>query len=399
MSVQQPVSPLKTGRLDFIDLLRGWAVIVMIEVHVFNATLTSEAMGAWYFEYIKFINGLVAPSFLFASGLAFAITTRRKLNEYLSFGKPLFRQIGRLLFILAIGYLLHLPKFNFDQLLTQATERSWRIFFQADVLQCIAMSLLCMQLLLVVLRSERSLYSTLLGLGIAIIFLTPVIWGIDFWPLLPAPLAGYMNGIHFQFFPGFPVFPWTAFVFAGAVTGYLFLESRSVPEVEGQNPGETAMMIKLLWWAPAVILVSALIEPALAGLYPVYDYWKFSPSFTLLRIGIVMILCATMYFYEKKRTVSPRSLVTLIGRESLIVYAIHLLLIYGNFGTFNFVKTVGHSFGYGAAIVTMVVLEVLMVGLAYSWSRVKRERPRWKMLVQYGTLVVLIAVFFFGPGE
>ena len=36
--MEQPLQPRK--RIEFIDLLRGWAVIVMIETHVFNATLT-----------------------------------------------------------------------------------------------------------------------------------------------------------------------------------------------------------------------------------------------------------------------------------------------------------------------------------------------------------------------
>ena len=135
----------KSKRLDYIDLLRGWAVIVMIETHVFNATLTDAIRSTDFFDYIKFVNGLVAPSFLFASGLAYAITTRRKLNDYLSFGRPLFKQFGRLMFILALGYLLHLPKFNYHQLVYWTEERHWRTFFQADVLQCIAVSLMLMQ--------------------------------------------------------------------------------------------------------------------------------------------------------------------------------------------------------------------------------------------------------------
>jgi uncharacterized membrane protein len=240
------------------------------------------------------------------------------------------------------------------------------------------------------------LYSTLLGLAIAIVFLTPIVWGIDFWTLLPAFVAGHMNGIHFQNFPGFPLFPWSAFVFAGAVTGYLYLEARNstAPQV-----GEASMMKKLLWLAPALMLFSVIIEPLASRMYPVYDYWMFSPSFTLLRIGIVMVLCAGMYFYERRWSVSPKSVVTLVGRESLIVYAVHLLLIYGNFSTFNFVKKVNHSFGYVEALVTTFVLTGMMIGLAYAWSRIKRESPKWKMVLQYGTLVVLVGVFFFGPGE
>ncbi|HTR98772.1 MAG TPA: heparan-alpha-glucosaminide N-acetyltransferase domain-containing protein, partial [Bacteroidota bacterium] len=80
-------------RIEFIDLLRGWAVIVMIQTHVFNATLPDAITRTWFFEVLRFVDGLVAPSFLFASGMAYAVTTRRKINDYLAFGPPLFKQL------------------------------------------------------------------------------------------------------------------------------------------------------------------------------------------------------------------------------------------------------------------------------------------------------------------
>jgi uncharacterized membrane protein len=86
--------PTTRKRIEYIDLLRGWAVIVMVETHVFNATLLPALRESGVFKVQTFLNGLVAPSFLFASGLVFAVTTRRKLHEYLSFRWPLFRQIS-----------------------------------------------------------------------------------------------------------------------------------------------------------------------------------------------------------------------------------------------------------------------------------------------------------------
>ncbi len=387
-----PAAP-RSRRIEFIDLLRGWAVIVMIETHVFNATLTSELRGTDLFEIIAFINGLVAPSFLFASGMAWAVTTRRKLGDYLSFGKPLFKQLGRLLFILCLGYLLHIPKFNYGQLVGLTEELPWRMFFQADVLECIAVSLIFMQVLMLVARDERRMYGILLGLTVTIVFITPVVWGIDFWPLLPAAIAGYMNGIHFPSFPGFPLFPWSAFLFAGAIAGYYYLEARPSDETEQR------FMKRMLLFTPVLIGVSFLIHPIALNIYPTYDYWRFSPSFYFVRLGLVMLLCGMMFFFEKRKGVSPSSVVTLIGRESLIVYTTHLLLLYGDFAQFNFFRYVGNTFGYGEAIVTTIILFVLMYALAYSWGRIKRESPRWKMILQYGALAILVAVFFFGPGE
>lgn len=335
MSELQPSSTRKP-RVEFIDLLRGWAVIVMIETHMMNATIQPELKQSALFGWITFINGLVAPSFTFASGLAWAITTRRKLNDYLSFGRPLFKQLRRLLFVVFIGYLLHTPKFNFDQILHETTELSWQIFFQADVLQCIGVSLLIMQVLLLVLKNERRLYGTLAALTLLVAVGSPIVWGIDWRNYLPPPIAGYMNGIHFKNFPGFPLFPWAAFLFGGAVFGYAYLEAKEAGKNAGASLNEVGMMKRLLFIAPAMMLFSALIEPLAARTYPSYDYGLSSPSFFLLRLGIVLLLAVGMFFYERWRTVSPKSLVTLVGRESLILYSIHLLLIYGNFASFNF---------------------------------------------------------------
>ena len=55
-------------RYTFIDLLRGWAIIIMIEVHLFNAFLLPELKRAGWFDVLTFINGLVAPAFLFEVG-------------------------------------------------------------------------------------------------------------------------------------------------------------------------------------------------------------------------------------------------------------------------------------------------------------------------------------------
>jgi len=385
------MSPSATKkRVEYIDLLRGWAVIVMIQTHVFNATLGPEVTTGALYQAVKFIDGLVAPSFLFASGLAYAVTTRRKVNEYLAFGRPLFRQFARLLFILAVGYVLHLPKFNYDQLVHDAGPEAWQIFFQVDVLHCIAASLLFLQVLLLILHSERRLYGALTAVAVGVVFATPVMWGVDFRHLVPMPVAAYLNGHHPSLFP---LFPWSAFLFAGAIAGYWYVEGRQ----KQQEGAELKMMNAAALGGLGLIVLSFILEPLASTVYPVYDYWLFSPSFVLLRLGIVLILCYAMFRYEKLRGVSPGSPVTLIGRESLIVYATHLMLIYGKFGSRTFQEVVGNSFGYPEAIVATLIVLVAMYLLALAWSRMKQGPPRLKLAAELGTLAAFLGVFFFWP--
>ena len=374
-------------RVAFVDLLRGWAVIVMIQTHVFNATLPSSITETLLYDIVKFIDGLVAPTFLFASGLAYAITTRRKVHDYLSFGFPLFRQFGRLLLILAVGYVLHIPKFSYDHLRFEAGEEAWVRFWQVDVLQCIAVSLLIMQLLLLVLRSERRLYRAVAGLTIFILFATPLAWTFNFWNVLPLPLAAYFNGFYYSLFP---LFPWSAFLFAGALAGYYYIEAR-------EKGGDADFIRRAALAAPVVIAGSFLLHPLAASIYPVYDYWRVSPSFVLLRLGIVLLFMAALFIYEKRRGVKSWSVATLFGRESLVVYATHLMLVYGEFGKGSFAYQVGRSYGYPQAIIATAGLLLLMFGLAYAWGRIKRGPPALKWGVEGAVLAGFLYVFFFGP--
>ncbi|RPH37751.1 DUF1624 domain-containing protein [bacterium] len=390
-----PSPPGKPKRLDFIDLLRGWAVIIMIETHVLNATLLPSLRLELPFKILDFINGLVAPAFLFASGLAYAVVTRRKLHDYLSFGPPLLKQLWRLLFILIIGYGLHIPKFYFHHLMYEAGEEAWHAFFQVDVLQCIAVSLLTLQILLLVLRSERRLYMVTAGLTAAIIIASPLVWGVDFWTIFPIPLAEYFNGRHFS---GFPLFPWSAFLFAGALMGYSYLQAGG-GSAPANLPAKAPFMKRVAWVGLGLVLLSFPLHPLGAMIYPVYDYWKSSPGFYMLRLGLVLLLCAGAFAFEYRRGVSPRSIVTLIGRESLLVYTVHLMLIYGNYGSGHFADHVHLSYGYGEVLAVSLVLFVLMYLLAWTWSKIRKAKPAIRIGVELCILAGFLIVFFVGFGQ
>jgi uncharacterized membrane protein len=391
----RPPATTRGARIDFIDLLRGWAVVVMIETHVVNATLAADVMGGSFFQYLKFINGLVAPSFLFASGLSYAVATRRKAQEYLSFGKPLFKQLWRIVSIALIGYLLHVPIFSARRLFTEATDEQWQSFFQVDVLQCIAISLLVLQGFLLVLRSQPRLYLVTLAASITIIIVTPFVWETDFWSILPWPVAGYLNGIRYSLFP---IFPWTAFLFAGAVTGHFFLEARDRNARRSDQQGDTPFYRSLLWSGGSLVLLSYLIDIAFPGLRTRDDYWVISPAFVCLRLGIVMLLCAGAGFWT--HTVHPkgRPFMLLFGRESLLVYVTHLLLLYGNFGSFNLTREVGRGFGYLEALLLTVFLVALMYGTSVLWSRTKATSPRLKHFAIVSTIAAVALTFLFGEG-
>ena len=316
---------------------------------------------------------------------------RRTVDAQAGFGRPLLQQLRRLLFLLAVGYLLQLPGFNFAKLVHTATRAEWLAFYQADVLQCIAVTLFVLVALRLVLRSEQRLYAALTVIALGLVFVSPAVWSLDALALAPAPIAQYLNGRHGS---RFPLFPWSAFLLAGAVCGYGFTQASLHAGWGSQQQTETRFMRRTTAVGAVLIVVALLAEWSAATRHGVPGYWRYSPSFFGLRLGIVMVLCAAMYFYERRRGVAARSAVTLLGRQSLLVYATHLLLIFGTVGTVGFSRWVDASYGYGEALLAALILIALMYLLAFGWAWLRRQHPRLKLGVQLGALVVAAGVLF-----
>ena len=220
-------------RFESIDLLRGLAIIVMIEVHVFNAVLISDVREQGWFQILNFINGLVAPSFLFVSGFAFYISVSNKVDELRKFGDVFYKRIKRIVEILIIGYFLHLPFYSLKEFIQQIDYTGWIEFSNVDVLQCIAAGLFLLLLLRIIIKNNRLFIITILILTLIATIAAPIIWKINFTEFLPLPLANYFNQKNGSLFP---IFPWMGFIFSGVITGKYF--------VEGEENGEQNILIK-----------------------------------------------------------------------------------------------------------------------------------------------------------
>ena len=111
------------ARLLFVDIVRGLAVLAMIEAHMSNATILDSIRRTPQFHHIDLFNGFVSACFIFISGFALCLVIEQRLDLYLHWKKPLWLQIRRLLFILALGYWLHLPVWSFRRRNSRASAR------------------------------------------------------------------------------------------------------------------------------------------------------------------------------------------------------------------------------------------------------------------------------------
>jgi uncharacterized membrane protein len=368
------------GRLVFVDILRGWATIVMIEVHVFNAFIIPSLKETGWYNLLNYVNGLVAPSFIFVAGFVFVYVSERKIEDFRSFGRLFWRQIYRIAQIWIIGYLLHLPFFSWARMLHESSPDDWLKFYQSDVLNSIAAGLLFLFLVRIKIKSNDTYRRFLLISGLVIAFVTPFIWDIDFNKYVPAQIGAYLNGQHFS---GFPLFLWIAFMMAGGYYAMDYLKARQDGKVKG--------FIKRVGITGATMMIGG----RLAAAVPAYVSHastdvRANPFFFLERLGVVLLLLLICWYYVEWRK-TEKSFILDASKESLSIYAAHLLVIYG---MFYFDMSLAYLYGGELTVLecclSTLVLIAVMVYAAKFWSWLKQQH----LYLARGIATMGVFIFF-----
>lgn len=352
----------KVKRYGFVDHFRGWAVLVMIETHAVNAWLVDSVRNQDWYNWLKLINGFVAPSFLFISGVSFLIVARKRFDTISRFTPDFLRQLRRFVWIWALGYILHLPGVVFHGWVPTIPLQNLQGLYRVDILQTIAFCLVGLLFLCVILQDLRRLLMVTLGLAVGALLATPVLWQIDFAQILHPAAANYLNGLHN---PLFPLFPWCVFLLAGAVTGGFFFERAAAGD-------ELKAIQKILFCG--LLLFAAGYLGRDSQVIPYQRFWTDSAQWVLMRLGIVMTLFC-FFWYLESRGRAASALMLLVGTESLFVYAVHLVMIYSITGKNSWFPVLGYRvFDLWTTFQLFAVLLVLVIILTWIRKRLRTLR-------------------------
>ncbi len=366
--------------------MRGFAVILMVMGHSIDSVLSLGVRSTPGFRMYDTVRGFTAPLFFFVAGFAYMVATDRKWDELRVAGKPAVKRLLKIGLLFAIGYALHFPFFSFAKIMTLSRPEDFAQLFQTDALQCLAASLLILQLALFVTPTKRAFALSILGAGAIIVFLSPWVWKIDFAPILSPVLAPYFNQIHPSLFP---LFPFASFLFAGVVVGHFYLEAR--------KDGFENHYIKRLWILAFISIVLGIVCDLLPlSIYPAHDYWKSSPDWFLIRIG--MVAFASLFFYSMKRL--PATIeknLMLLGQASLMIYTVHLVVVYGSAVNSGLMQKVGQTLPppHAIAVASAVLLSMLL--LTYAWNYVRRNHFLSARIIQFGIAATLAYTFLVSP--
>jgi hypothetical protein len=354
----------------------------MIEVHVFNAFLMPELRQTGWFSILNFINGLVAPSFLFVSGFAFQVSSGGKLEEMRKLGKAFGKKIGRIFQIIIIGYGLHLPFYSLSKSINEATPQLLKSFFGVDVLQCIGFGLLFLFLTRLLIKPDKVYHFFLIASLGFVTLISPFLWKIEFAYYLPIVIANYFNRLHGSLFP---IFPWLNFLLAGGIFAKYFVDARERNEEEKfiKFSAITGFVVLLF----GHLFYSGLFPKTLTAILP-------NPIFYLERLGYIFVLFYICWYVDKKFDMK-KSFILDASRESLLVYWLHLIIIFGAFWDGrSLAMIIGTKLNALEALEVAIVLIFLMIITAKLWGWIKKTYPKHASILIKVFVGVLILVFF-----
>ncbi len=382
------------SRLGYIDWLRGLACVLMFQTHCYDAWLGGAARNSKFAMWSHLGGTFPAPLFLFLAGISVALIADKMRQKGIAPGQIGKKIITRGVQILGLGFLFRVQEYAIAW-----GWAPWTDLFRVDILNTIGVSImllgaLCWAVLaaapegraIVAQRFSAGkgetndvspvgttespfvlLISGALTATILISALTPLLWTTWRLRFLPWELESYINGVHNLGVPQpwlFPIFPWTGFAFAGLAMGFVLTSGLSRK------------------WGSWLFLLTGVVGLALVyatkfadslpwQLYPVYDYWHTSPAFVATRVGLLLILVLAAYAWCRwgLGQVGFSPLIQL-GKTSLLVYWVHIELVYGRFHILppHSQTILGASVGLGI---------IFLVMLALSWARTT-WKARWQ---------------------
>lgn len=326
---------MKINRLYFIDALRAFAILMMLQGHFIDALLdpiyrnpNNMAFNIW-----SYFRGITAPTFFTISGLIFTyllLRARDKGEDKVRMKKGIYRG----LMLIGIGYILRIP--IFDWLALKFTP----YFLVIDVLQIIGLSLICLVILYQLCFRLCLLFGIVCFILGVSIFLTEPLYrelNLDQIPLVFSNYLSDKNGSIFTFLP------WFGYMTFGASIAVSFYRNLH------RSKFKLAMVATFAISGYFLVNYSAYAANRLFQLTEIQifeDVAYYNYLFT--RLGNVLLLFAIFYTFER---FLKQSLISKIGQKTLSIYVIHFIIIYGSFTGFGLYQIIGKTLTPWQAII------------------------------------------------
>lgn len=347
-----PVKPKTSAqRLAYLDWVRGLGAVIMLQGHVFDSYTRNDLRPGGAYRFSQLLGGMPPAIFLFLTGVTLAFLMNSSERKGLSRWARVRTALAR------SGYLFFLAfSFRAFMLVSGYPVSTWADILRVDILNCMGFSMAAFALLAAAGTAARARMAALLGLAIA--FASPLVSQLD-WSRLPWMLRAYLIPDH-RFFG---LFPWGAYLAFGIAGGSAL---RLIP---------AARLERAMQWtaigAAAAIAACHYCAEANWQVYAASDYWLNSPAQILTKQSVTLLMLAFAYLWTQRVAGEGWSWIRQFGTTSLLVYWVHIELIYGRWLWFFKGKL-----NVPEAVAVSVAVILLMLGISVAKTR-RAELRAW----------------------
>ncbi len=331
--------------------MRGLAVVIMIQSHTFNSFAHPDVRSGGPYVLSQFVGGMAAPLFLFMAGMTLGFQMDGfDRREPTRFGRWV-ASLRRAGYILLLAFAFRLSNF-----IAGLNHPDVHDLIKVDILNCMGVALGALAVAAVLEWKARARFAAIAGVAIAAA--APVVSNFP-WGGTPELLKEYIAP-----WPGtghFPFFPFAAYPAFGLAAGAIV--KRTTQE----------RLDRVMQWSTLIgfplIFVAQYFANIPFSLYPRSDFWTDSPALTLIRTGVMLLMLAGSYFWTEYCTGTGWSPMQVFGKNSLMVYWVHVMLVYG-----YIFKPLKRSLSVPMTTTAVVVVMLLMLGLSVLWLQWKARR-------------------------
>ncbi len=334
----------KTTRLYFIDAMRAWAILMMLQGHFIDGLLDTAFRdpNSIVYNVWLYFRGITAPVFFTVSGFIFTYLLIR--GDKTGMENPRVKKgIKRGLQLILFGYLLRVNIWGILH------GKIYDSFYLVDVLHCIGLSILGVTgIYLLTHNRKKYLFPTILAGITAILFLFEPIYASADFAFLPQFITNYFSNSNGSVFT---IIPWFGYASFGAFLSILFRRFKDYNNVYPMAIAATTGLgsVLILFSSNTFLYFSKVFDIQLFELIYFNNY-------LFIRLGDVLLVFAVFMLV---RSLLKNATVLKIGQSTLSIYIIHFIILYGSFTGLGLYGFLHHSlppvFAISGALVFMVV--------------------------------------------
>ena len=361
----------RSGRIIFIDLMRAYAILMMIQGHVVDAFIDPiyRDSGNWIFSLWDHMRGVTAPVFFFSAGAIFSYLLLRKdlpLKDNTRFHKG----IRRVFILLFVGYLL---RFN-PRLLLNLRDfdfHTYKSSFAVDALHCIAIGLGLIILNYILSKITRTpVWIYYFCFALVMFHLYPAATEIRWAEIMPLPLANYFTK---EYGSNFPIIPWTGFVMWGALLGYIL--SKKVHLAASNIFAITMLLLGVLLHYESGIMLNFIFQITKIKSF----YYLSQNNYLYYHLGSIFIVLGILALMANFMKIP--SIILAVGKNTMMIYILHVFVIYGTGYNVGLYQYFGKSLGPYQVVIAAILMLLFFIAIVY--FREKMEPIIRKKYLEY----------------